>query len=635
VRGWRTSTGAVLVAVVLAEGAAAAAFDGAGAGDAFGSALAAADMNEDGIPDLVIGAPLADGAGKDAGAVQSRSGADGAVLSSVAGAGAGERFGAALAVVPDQNGDSVPDLVVGAPYADVAATVNGKNVSLRDAGRVSLHSGADGARLAVVAEGARAGDRVGAAVAAGDLAGGGGAELAVGAPGADAAGAKDVGRVIVFADLGGSAVLYAREGSQVGEGFGAALAIEAGSQRLLVGSPGHDALVPTKRKDAGRVQIFAGADGAGAALVALAGEAKGERFGTALASFGADLDGDGEAEIAVGSPGAAAPGAAKPKKGAGRVRVFSDPGAGSALDFFGAAAGDALGAALGAGADFDGDGANDLAIGSPNADVALLANAGRAETHGGVACTMRTGADRPDDAPGAYQLRVWYALPADFEDRRRDLDGSIRTSVDAFTQWMGERAEGRSFRIDRCGGVPDVGFVRFDATDAELRSGDLLHNLGAEMLAAGLLDDPKKMNLLYYEGTNVTCASANFPSQPGQYSLAALSLNGAFLDPNVAPCSAHAVGASLDEPGYLELSLLHEAFHLNGAVPVCAPHASGTHVSDANEDLMYAGSQPWQPDAIDVDRDDYFDTGGEACFDVARSPFLEPLPPDPVAPPFW
>jgi hypothetical protein len=251
--------------------------------------------------------------------------------------------------------------------------------------------------------------------------------------------------------------------------------------------------------------------------------------------------------------------------------------------------------------------------------------------------TARSSAERPDDQPGLYQMRVWYVLSSDGVDQHRDTDGTIRTSVESVVKWMKAKTGGRTFRIDRCQGAIDIGFLKLSKTDAQLNQGDVLHNLGAEMNALHLLGNAKKMNLVYYGGSNRTCGNSNWPSVPGQFSLAALYLNGDFQLPGVPKCNTNPVGANLNSPGYMDFSLLHEVFHMNGAAATCAPHAFDGigHVSDSNQDLMYAGSQPWDPQFIDVNHNDYFDTGSTTCLDVARSTFIEPLPAKAVPPVNW
>jgi FG-GAP repeat len=103
-------------------------------GDGFGSALAAADFNNDGFGDLAVGVPFeAIGATRGAGAVNVLYGAAGGLTgtgSQLFWQGAGrvagiaedfDQFGFALAA-GDFNSDSSADLAVGAPFEDVGST---------------------------------------------------------------------------------------------------------------------------------------------------------------------------------------------------------------------------------------------------------------------------------------------------------------------------------------------------------------------------------------------------------------------------------------------------------------------------------------------------------------------------------
>src|SRR5262249_44329709 len=72
----------------------------------------AGDQNGDGHPDLFVGAP-----GEATGRVYLLNGADGTVLHTYAPEREGGSFGWYVARVDDVDGDGHPDLVVGAPYA--------------------------------------------------------------------------------------------------------------------------------------------------------------------------------------------------------------------------------------------------------------------------------------------------------------------------------------------------------------------------------------------------------------------------------------------------------------------------------------------------------------------------------------
>jgi hypothetical protein len=120
-------------------------------GDAHGYAMAdAGDVNRDGVPDIVVGATgepqLMCTAAPGAGRVYVYSGRDGRTLLTVGGEAAGDQFGAAVGAAGDVDRDGRPDLVVGAPCHDGPGGVDaGKAyvVSGRTGRVVRTHDGAE------------------------------------------------------------------------------------------------------------------------------------------------------------------------------------------------------------------------------------------------------------------------------------------------------------------------------------------------------------------------------------------------------------------------------------------------------------------------------------------------------------
>ncbi len=107
----------------------------AGGGSEFGASLAVGDLDGDGASEIAVGAPAYAGVGGVfvfSGPVASVSYTTAAASASLQGVGGATRFGAAVSILGDADGDSYGDLVVGAPLDATAGT---------DAGAVWLFAG--------------------------------------------------------------------------------------------------------------------------------------------------------------------------------------------------------------------------------------------------------------------------------------------------------------------------------------------------------------------------------------------------------------------------------------------------------------------------------------------------------------
>jgi VCBS repeat protein/FG-GAP repeat protein len=310
-------------------------FASEGSTDRFGWALdVAGDLDGDGAPDFVVGAPN-NGAG--AGKAYIYSGATGALLFAVSG-NPNEYFGYAVAAGGDVDGDGVPDVVVGAPG------INGL------VGHVAVCSGVNGSPLLTVF-GENPADGFGVSVAtAGDVDGDSIPDVLVGA---SIAGPTGAGRVYVFS--GGSGMLLRTlDGEVAGDHFGSAASLVGdvdgdGVGDFVIGAADAGPAL------GGKVYVFSGATGA--LLWAVNGGSTSINFGYRYASGSGDVNGDGVPDVFVGDWNDTARG-----QFTGQAFVLSGVDGSTILTLTGVYQLDGLGNGRGAG-DVDGDGHADLIVG--------------------------------------------------------------------------------------------------------------------------------------------------------------------------------------------------------------------------------------------------------------------------------
>ncbi len=386
--------------------------------DRFGAALASGDFNRDGFDDLAIGViNEAIGSIAGAGAVNIIYGSASGLsatgnqvwhqdVSGIGGASeVDDHFGAALAS-GDFDNDGFDDLAIGVPNEAIGSLVGAGAVNVLYGTSAGLSATAsqlwhqDSSNIVGAAE---AGDRFGAALAAGDFDNDGIDDLAIGVPKEAIDSIEDAGAVNVI--YGTNAGLRA-DGNQVwhqntsgiggaaeaGDQFGAALASGDfngdGRADLAIGVPNEaiGSLV-----GAGAVNtIYGSPTGLSSSssqvwhqnVTGIGGGSEAhDRFGASLTA--GDFNFDGRADLAIGVPGEAI--GSVQSAGASNVLYGSSAGLNAAGDQLwhqnvsgvGGASeqNDLFGSALVSG-DFDGDGIADLAIGVGNESIESVVGAG-------------------------------------------------------------------------------------------------------------------------------------------------------------------------------------------------------------------------------------------------------------------
>ena len=284
-----------------------------------------ADINNDGILDLIVGAGFAEN-GEDIGKVYIFFGdgtgrfngtpildaADADII--IEGEGAGDFFGAST-VITDVNGDGLLDLVIGAPGADHGAVDTGSAYVFLNQGAPSYFAtDATGADHRI--DGNQLMGNFGSFIATADFNGDGRADLVIGAPLVDIGTIQDAGAVYVFFNQGppnyyATIATNANQtisASGVDEGFGINILPTDvngdGSVDLIIGSPLHSPSLSLL--SAGAVYIFIN-NGLGsfptttaAANQTILGSQAGMQFGSSIDA--GDLGLDGDLDLIGGAP---------------------------------------------------------------------------------------------------------------------------------------------------------------------------------------------------------------------------------------------------------------------------------------------------------------------------------------------
>jgi signal transduction histidine kinase len=335
-------------------------------GATFGASLSGGvDLNGDGLPDCLVGAPRLKTEGPFGSGVYLLAGSrlgDSAPTFLPLRAPSQAGFGRSISGSADINGDGVLDLLVGAPEADHGS--GGEGAAMLFLGPLRApHPSPSWVVYGTQSQGGF-GFRV---LCAKDLSGDGIGDIVIAAPQTGDQ-VKGAGRVSVF--FGSTQPMsehpdWVWEGEYPREGLGRSMACadlnRDGVDDLLLGAPGNG----EREGVSGRVIAFLGPLNASKKRPdwESSGAHEASGFGHQVAVVG-DMNGDGHAEVAVSAPYANGR-----ERGVGRVYLFAGQASGvpgrSMATLDGAHARARFGWTIASGGDADGDGLRDVLIGSP------------------------------------------------------------------------------------------------------------------------------------------------------------------------------------------------------------------------------------------------------------------------------
>ena len=186
--------------------------------------------------------------------------------------------------------------------------------------------------------------------------------------------------------------------------------------------------------------------------------------------------------------------------------------------------------------------------------------------------------DRPDDFTGP-QIHVVYAVASDGEDLQLDRSPSsseyrrlshqnqgrvsIQRSFQAIQAWLAEQI-GQQLRLDTYRGETDVSFVRLPFTEAQIAADP---SAMLDRIASVVRDrtGTSKALAIVYHGLE-------HPTQVG--GIAAIESDRALLTIR-GFIEVTQFGGELGGPGPVDLTMVHEIFHMMGAAPSCASRSQG------------------------------------------------------------
>lgn len=238
----------------------------------------------------------------------------------------------------------------------------------------------------------------------------------------------------------------------------------------------------------------------------------------------------------------------------------------------------------------------------------------------------RVTTDQPDATQYKNTIHIVYAVPSGNEDQGRDKNYQLQKSIFAADKWLNDISGGKQLRLDlQNNGDVDITYWPMTETNAALHQSHLgMRDTIEDKLKQTDWYNPNKLYVVYFEGSHFeTCGDG--PTNGGHvvdFYLHNPESNIGYV------CTTEQFSSNDDVHGFVEYILIHKVVRMLGAY----------YVMDSVKDLMSPPykiyQEPWIPEFIDFNNDDYFTHTDSDKVDILYSAFLLPNDGDEL-PPNW
>jgi len=232
------------------------------------------------------------------------------------------------------------------------------------------------------------------------------------------------------------------------------------------------------------------------------------------------------------------------------------------------------------------------------------------------------------------QIHAVYLLPCDAEDRKFDINGHIRYSIQSINNWLLDKTENQILNFDKIeNNQVDITFIRVNKSINWFTKYNTIENRNNDASAKIekiILNNKKIFNnfnnkkfIVFFEGwekrrsiINKVCGRSKFNGKVAIFYTSEKNTK-------IKSCTLDNLNNSiLEKFGESEETILHEILHTLGAPSKCGKNVDlkkSLHVNDNDNDIMNSVSGSIY---LDFNNDDYYKHNISNCPDLFLSEYL-------------